>query len=142
VPERLTVERQHVLRFHPTRAGQADASDSLRAVLAARQVGDRACHDVELVFEEIAGNIIRHGLPTADVGVRIDFRDDEITLAFVDDGVPFDPREQPSPLVPTSIDDAPVGGLGLVLVRKLARHMDYERTADERNHLTLAISAR
>ena len=30
--------------------------------------------------------------------------------------MPFDPREQPAPPVPACLDEAPIGGLGLVLV--------------------------
>lgn len=134
--------RPHVLRFAATLAGFADAAVSLRELLDARRLGDRARYNVELAFEEISANIIRHGLPTSDVKVEVDFRDDEIVLTFEDDGVPFDPREQPAPRVPESIEEAEVGGLGLVLVRNISTRLDYERTADERNHLTLAIPAR
>jgi serine/threonine-protein kinase RsbW len=132
---------EQVLRFPPTLAGHADAAVSLRQLLDARQLADGVRYNVELAFEEITANIVRHGSPTGEVKVRVEFTEDEIVLTFEDDGVPFDPREQPTPHSATSLEDAPIGGLGLVLVRKISTRMDYERTADERNHLTLAIAA-
>ena len=133
---------EHVLRFSATLAGHADAAASLRQLLDARRLDDGPRYNVELAFEEITANLIRHGSPTGELKVHLEFREDEIVLTFEDDGVPFDPREQPTPPVATSIENASIGGLGLVLVRKISTQMDYERTADERNHLTLAIAAR
>jgi serine/threonine-protein kinase RsbW len=142
MPEPLMLASEHVLRFSATLAGHADAAASLRQLLDTRQLEDGPRYNVELAFDEITANIIRHGSPTGEIKVQLEFREDEIVLTFEDDGVPFDPREQPTPPVATSIENAPIGGLGLVLVRKISTRMDYERTADERNHLTLAIAAR
>jgi len=133
---------QHVLRFPGTRAGFENAAAALRGVLDARGLSDGPRYNVELAFEEVATNIIRHGSPHGDVEVVIAFSEHEIVLTFDDDGAAFDPREHPAPAVPASIDEAAPGGLGLVLVRKVTSRMTYERTSQHRNHLTLAISAR
>jgi anti-sigma regulatory factor (Ser/Thr protein kinase) len=42
----------------------------------------------------------------------------------------------------TSIDDASIGGRGLVLLRKAAERLEYERTPDHRNRLTVTVAAR
>ena len=130
------------LRFPPTLAGLDAAATSLRQLLAARALNDGPRYNVELVVEEIAGNIIRHGRPTADVDLAISFDDDEIVLTFEDNGMPFDPREQTAPSFPESIETAQVGGLGLVLVRKVSTRIEYSRTTGGRNQLTLAVPAR
>jgi anti-sigma regulatory factor (Ser/Thr protein kinase) len=134
--------RPLVLRFAATFAAFGDAATSLREVLAERRIEADPRYSVELAFEEIAGNIIRHGRPTGDVNVEVGFRDDEIVLTFEDDGVPFDPRQQPAPPEPSSLEEAEIGGLGLMLVRKFTSRIEYERTGDERNRLTLAIPLR
>jgi anti-sigma regulatory factor (Ser/Thr protein kinase) len=133
---------EHVLRFPGTLAGFQEAAGVLRGLLDTRRLHGDARYNVELAFEEIATNIIRHGSPTGDVELAIAFDDDETVLTFEDDGVPFDPCEQPDPAMPASIDEALVGGLGLVLVRKVSTRIAYERTPQCRNHLRLAISAR
>ncbi len=130
---------QHVLRFPATPSGLAHAAGTLQALLDAEHVAGGPRYNVELAFEEVVANIVRHGAPTGDVEAIIRFSDDEIVMTFEDDGVPFDPREHPEPVVPT--DDPPVGGLGLVLLRKITR-IAYERTGQDRNVLTLTLPAR
>ena len=133
---------QHVLRFCATIAGLEEAAGALRSVLDEQQVNADPRFKVELAFEEVVANIIKHGRPTEDVEVAIRFDDDEIVLTFEDDGVPFDPLSRPDPVAPSSIDEAVVGGLGLVLVKNMTTRLDYERTPRHRNLLTLALPAR
>jgi anti-sigma regulatory factor (Ser/Thr protein kinase) len=133
------VTSQDVLRFRGTIAGLEQAANELRGLLDARPLAAAPRYNVELVFDEIAGNIVRHGRPGSDVALTVSFYDHEIVLTFDDDGGPFNPSEWPKPVLPTSIGEAPVGGLGLLLVTQLSTRMIYERTPQERNHLTLAI---
>jgi anti-sigma regulatory factor (Ser/Thr protein kinase) len=129
---------EHVLRFPGTSAGFRDAVTALRLILDARTLHPGLRHDIELVFDEVATNIVNHGRPRGDVDVRIRFGD-ETTLIFEDDGVAFDPRAQPPPPVVKRRKDLRIGGLGLVLVRDRSSRFDYERTADGRNRLTIGI---
>ncbi len=133
---------QHVLRFPGTSAGFEAAACELRDLLDTRRLDGEPRHNVELAFEEIATNIIRHASSSEDIEVTIDFARDEIVLTFEDNGVPFDPRERPDPAVPASLDEAGFGGLGLMMVRKLSTRLTYARTPQCRNNLTVAISVR
>jgi signal transduction histidine kinase len=86
-------------------AGFLEASNALHRLLDTKHLAAGPRYHVELVFEEIASNIVRHAFPTGDVEVTIAF-DDEIVLTFEDDGVPFDPRKQRAPAMPESIEEA------------------------------------
>lgn len=130
----------HVLRFPGTSAGFERAADDLRALLDARALGGTSRYNVELAFEEIATNIIRHGSSSEDIVVTVVFGGDEVLLTFEDNGVPFDPSRHPDPSVPESLDEASLGGLGLVFVRKISSRLSYERTTQRRNTLRVAIS--
>lgn len=132
---------EHSLRFCGTLEGLEQAATALRDLLEARAVDRTVRYNVEVVFEEIATNIVRHGSPTCDIDLAITFDEGTIVLAFTDDGQPFDPCARPDPVEPSSIDQAPVGGLGLVLVKKIATGIHYERTS-QHNHLTLRIRGR
>src|SRR5580698_3303107 len=96
---------RHVLRFQATLAGFEHGNNALHRLLDEWQVAGQPRFNIELAFEEIAVNIVRHGLPSADVEVVVDFDDSEVVLTFEDDGVPFDPLQHADPEVPTSIDD-------------------------------------
>jgi anti-sigma regulatory factor (Ser/Thr protein kinase) len=128
-----------VLRFPATIAAFEDAVGVMRRVLDVRGLQGEPRQKVDLAFEEIAVNVVRHARPAGEIEVTVVFEGAEVRLTFEDDGVPFDPRTQPPPTIPESLDDATVGGLGLVLVRRFVTRMDYERTANHHNKLTLTI---
>jgi serine/threonine-protein kinase RsbW len=62
-----------------------------------------------------------------------------IALRIEDDGTAFDPTQQESPQLATSLDDAQIGGHGLRLMRHYLRHLLYLREG-ERNVLLLEVA--
>ncbi len=114
----------------------------LGTALDAAGVGPRGRFQSELVFEEMVTNVIRYGyddeeLHVVDVAVRV--VDADVVMVVSDDGKPFNPLERAAPEQPHSLAEAQVGGLGIMLVRKAARQMSYERR-DGRNLLTVRIA--
>ncbi len=94
-----------------------------------------------LALEEILSNVIRHAYEDAarhEIAVSLSVGDGTVDLQVVDDGRAFDPRTFPSPDVGARLEDRPVGGLGIHLLRKMVREIGYERSAG-RNHLSLRI---
>jgi len=136
------VTTQHCLRFPPTRAGFDAANQELAALLDARPITDDSRHDIQLIFDEVVINIMRYGGAHSDVNVRIAFGDGEVTLAFEDDGSPFDPCVHPEPPHPTCLEEAPTGGRGIMLVRRLSSRMEYRLTPAKRNLLTVSVPLR
>lgn len=133
------------IRFAGSHAGFAAAFERLRAALDAERLEGATRYDAELVFEEIVANIVGHGARNGrgpDVHFTLDTRPDSIVLTFSDDGVPFDPRGLPDPLPAKSLAEAKIGGFGLMLVRHAASSIDYLRTADDRNRLTVIVPRR
>jgi serine/threonine-protein kinase RsbW len=141
------MQNGHVLIVPGTRAGFADAFVEFRRALDTHALGERARYMSELVFEEIVTNIIRHGYADAGehvIRVSLDVPADSIVLCFEDDGVPFDPRQVPVGPIESAesrLSRADDGGRGLLLVGKAASHIEYERTADGQNRLTVTIAS-
>ena len=135
----MTDEWTHLLRFPGTTDGLDAVVRALRGLLDARGLEAKHRHDVELVFEEVASNIVNYGQPTSDVESTIRFGDDTV-LTFEDDGPAFDPRLQPAPAPVERRQDLRIGGLGLVIVRDLCSRLDYERTPEGRNRLVLTLT--
>jgi anti-sigma regulatory factor (Ser/Thr protein kinase) len=131
---------RQLLRFPATPAGLRQAADDVRRTLDASDLPARARYNLELVFDEIVANIIRHGgvAPAAEIEAEVELTAHEAILTFEDSGAPFDPRQHPEP-APRDLDDTRVGGFGLMLVRKAAGHIDYQRTEQQRNRLTVRI---
>ncbi|KAA2285088.1 SpoIIE family protein phosphatase [Arenimonas fontis] len=98
-------------------------------------------HDLHLVIEEVACNIVHHGAeegrePALELRATVD--QDRLELEFRDDGRPFDPLSAPVPDLDADISDRPIGGLGVHLVRELAEELEYRREAG-RNVLRIAL---
>jgi serine/threonine-protein kinase RsbW len=132
------------LSFSATPAGFQQAADDVRRRLDGSGLPTRLRYNIELVFEEVVTNILRHNTPAghgSDIEASLEIGSARAVLTFEDSGAPFDPRQQPDPAQPQSLDDAKAGGLGLLLVRKASERVDYERTPGQRNRLTVTLAA-
>lgn len=118
------------------------AQQRLAAFLVQQRVGDKALFACELVLEELLANFVFHAFDDGHVhhmALQAQVKPGEIELQFIDKGPAFDPTARPDPVQPASIDDARPGGLGLLLVRRWARRVDYRRDAG-RNVVTVVIA--
>ena len=68
----------------------------------------------------------RHGSLMVDV----ELDQGSVTVTITDNGPEFDPFKQASPDTTLSIEDRPIGGLGIFLVQKLMDEVAYERRDD------------
>ena len=67
----------------------------------------------------------------------LDIADGLLTLTVKDHGIPFDPTKHQEADVEADLDDRPIGGLGIYLVKNIMDTMTYQRTADGYNVVTL-----
>jgi anti-sigma regulatory factor (Ser/Thr protein kinase) len=84
-------------------------------------------------------NVVLHGSSTGTVPrveVSLVLADDGLTMTVADDGPQFDPLSLPPPDVQTGIDERPIGGLGVFLVRQMMDAVSYHRVGT-RNQLTM-----
>ena len=124
-------------------AGLKQGLSALGAWLESHRIGTKTVDNAHLVFEEIVNNISRYGFEDGrehaiEVIGRVN--DSELTLTFDDTGRPFDPRTQSAAKVADSLEEATIGGRGIILVRAAARRLDYERTASGHNRLTVTLA--
>ena len=96
---------------------------------------------VNLVLEEVGLNVLSYGGGDGDrrpeLEIVLTSEEDSLTIEVSDDGYPFDPlHDAVEPDVHAGLDERPVGGLGVYLVRTLMDHLSYER-ADGKNRLTM-----
>ena len=88
---------------------------------------------VDLAIDEVVTNVISYGFGDAAehlIQVRLVLNSGELTLEVEDDGKPFDPLCQPPPNLTLALEDRPIGGLGIHLVRNLMDCTEYRRQHD------------
>ena len=126
------------------------------AHLAPWSLSDKARYRVELVLEETLLNAMLHGHPgerevepegggegdsggTHAIDLSVQVRGGAVCLCFEDDGIAFDPLAAVPRPQPASLTQAEPGGLGLLLVRRLSRSVQYERH-EGRNTLRIEVA--
>jgi serine/threonine-protein kinase RsbW len=106
-------------------------SDWLQEFALANKLSDRCAFRLELVLIETVTNIVEHGgvgddeCSAIEVQVARDLT--RIVTQVEDDGPPFDPTGAPLHRQPASLDEAPIGGLGLHLIRSYTEVWEYQR---------------
>jgi serine/threonine-protein kinase RsbW len=105
-------------------------------------VDGRCAHHVALMLDEMLTNVATHGGGAAlPASVRVEVRADRVSAEIIDSGAAFDPRAPKEPDLGVAAEDRQVGGVGLVLVRRIACDLDYERRGD-RNWTTFSVARR
>jgi anti-sigma regulatory factor (Ser/Thr protein kinase) len=88
---------------------------------------------------------LRYGAPqgrTLQVAAQVHRENERILVTIEDDGIPFDPCSSSANAgAPRTLPDTRDGGFGLMIVRHACSGMHYERTEDQRNRLTVSLSA-
>jgi serine/threonine-protein kinase RsbW len=99
---------------------------------------------LELLIEELFMNVCHYAYPDGSPGIAtISYRipaAGELTVEIADQGIEFNPLATAPVDVNVALDDRPVGGLGIHLLKTLASSLDYRRENGS-NRLTFRISA-
>jgi anti-sigma regulatory factor (Ser/Thr protein kinase) len=98
-------------------------------------------HPLRLALDELITNVVEHGfharaLDQRQLVLRLAASGDAVEATIEDNGIPFDPTSAAGADPAGELDDRPIGGLGLHLVRRSIDTMHYRRDGD-RNLLTI-----
>jgi anti-sigma regulatory factor (Ser/Thr protein kinase) len=102
----------------------------------------RTTHAVQLCLEEALTNIVSHAFEPGgehDIGVAMWRGETALYAEVTDDGRAFDPLSHPLPAAPKDLASAPIGGLGIKLMRSFAHGVTYRRCGTT-NRLTLSFA--
>lgn len=127
-----TVSHQITLDLMADMTGLEKADRALDEFAVRVAWSDTALFQVRLVLEEIMMNVISYGSDGAAIPhVRLHLAQDgaALSMEIADDGIAFDPLQAPAPDLDADIDDRPIGGLGVFLVRELMDSVTYRREA-------------
>lgn len=94
---------------------------------------------LNLVLDEAVANVVNYAYsePGHELQVTIDKVDGQLVVQLVDQGVPFDPTtESETPDITLSVEERPIGGLGIFLIKEMMDVVEYERKGDS-NVLTM-----
>jgi anti-sigma regulatory factor (Ser/Thr protein kinase) len=94
---------------------------------------------VNLLLDELVTNVIKYGFDDGldhQIFVSVVLDGDNMTVRVEDDGKPFNPLDAPPPKLDLPIEERPIGGLGVHIVKTMADSLEYQRDAG-RNIVTM-----
>ena len=122
----------------PDHAAISQVSDFLDSCVEEFEIPLRVGYSLKVVADEIFSNIVYYsGAATAEVLFRNEA--EKITLVFRDDGKPYNPMEADEPDITAGAEEREIGGLGLLMVKKMAEQVHYAY-AEGKNQLTVILS--
>lgn len=120
------------------------ANEEVRKFLTPRALEQKVSYLIHLTMEEFLTNIIKYSYDDTnshDIVVEITFAKDLATLRFEDDGHPFDPLSAPVPDIKMPLEQRRTGGLGIYLIRTMAKDVRYDRI-DGKNVVTITVDTK
>ena len=94
-----------------------------------------------LIVEELFANTVAHGYRKegdAPIVVALSAEGGAVTVVYEDAAPRFDPSAQPPADINAPVESRPIGGLGIHLVRQIARSIRYTRE-DGHNRVWLCV---
>jgi anti-sigma regulatory factor (Ser/Thr protein kinase) len=126
----MSVELELAIGSAP--AERARVLDALEKLGQDHQLPPKPLHELQLAVEEHLTNISSYGYPDGDahtIVVRVTFVGDDLGVEIEDDGRPFNPLEHPIPNLALPVEERPIGGLGIYMIRKSTDRLEYHRQA-------------
>ncbi|MEE9420566.1 MAG: ATP-binding protein [Desulfatiglandaceae bacterium] len=90
--------------------------------------------DLHLVLDELLTNVIKYGYDDKGdhrIVVCLSSNPEEVVLRVEDDGRPFNPVTREAPDTSQALEQKPIGGLGIHLVKTLMDIVEYARENDK-----------
>jgi len=103
------------------------------------QLDKKLAAGMRLALEEAVVNVINYAYPVGEQGevlINADTNGHEVRFTITDSGYPFDPTTVLEPDTTLDAQNRPIGGLGILLSRKLMDSISYNRK-DGKNVLSL-----
>ena len=113
---------------HPGGVGEVNAA--FAAFVEAHALPAAVSCSLNVALDELLANALSHGrtgLDPASVTVEAALDQERVTVVITDDGTPFDPFARAAPDTTLSVEERPIGGLGIHLVKQLMDQVSYQR---------------
>ena len=99
----------------------------------------RAVFNLNLALDEILTNVVEYAFPDDgrhEILIRLILDELALIAEVIDDGIAYDPTARPDPDTSLSLEDRPIGGLGVYFAKRMMDRVEYHRDGT-RNRLTL-----
>jgi serine/threonine-protein kinase RsbW len=132
IPDRPEGEVRHGFRMsigaHPSGVGRVNAA--FAGFAETHALRDSVRRSLSVALDELLANALSHGVAgrhAVSVTVEVELDQERVRVTLTDDGSPFDPFGSAAPDTTLSVEERPIGGIGIHLVRRLVDEFSYRR---------------
>lgn len=111
-------------------AGIEQIASALNHFFNQQGLDEQVKNQVNLVLEELYTNSVNYGfegISDGCVNIMILNKTGHLEMVYQDNGIAYDPLQAEDPELLLSIEDRPIGGLGVFFVKALTDHVEYMR---------------
>jgi sigma-B regulation protein RsbU (phosphoserine phosphatase) len=137
VSRELVLDEQLVIQSDVHQVPQLNAF--VKQVMARLGIEASLAKKLQLAVEEAVVNVMEYAYPTGasgEISLQVSSEGQSLKFVIKDQGGAFDPTMKELPDTTLSVEDRPIGGLGILFVREMMDSINYERTGGM-NVLTL-----
>jgi len=94
---------------------------------------------INICLDELFTNIVSYGFEDDlehVINFTVQIENNSLVIHIEDDGIAFNPLEKIDPEFPANVESAKIGGLGILIIRRLIDNISYERKQGK-NRLTM-----
>jgi anti-sigma regulatory factor (Ser/Thr protein kinase) len=117
-----------------------DVIEFIDSTLEGHEYSDKTLMEIEIAVEEIFVNISNYAYPPGEGSVSVETEicgePETLTARFIDSGVKYDPLEKEDPDTELSVEETPIGGLGIFMTKESMDNVIYEYK-ENKNILTI-----
>ena len=114
-------------------------ADFVETIASEANLDQGLAMSLNLALEEAVTNVIEYAYPEGSDGlvdIEAVIREGQLDFIISDSGKPFDPTAKPEVDITAGVEERPIGGLGIHLVRHIMDSVSYKRE-DGKNYLTM-----
>ena len=114
-------------------------ADFIETIASEANLDQGLAMSLNLALEEAVTNVIEYAYPEGSDGlvdIEAVIREGQLDFIISDSGKPFDPTAKPEVDITAGVEERPIGGLGIHLVRHIMDSVSYMRE-DGKNYLTM-----
>lgn len=131
------------LQLQDELSAMSEAIDQIEDFASEHQIPAKQIAQVNLCIDELLTNTITYGFDQPGdhwIQLRLQLDDNRLRIELTDNAKPFNPFiEAPPPDLDSPLEDRPIGGLGVYLVKSLMNHVNYHYR-DGHNHILLELA--
>ena len=134
-----TVPSERHLILHNDIQQIPQLADFVETIADEKGLDQSLAMSLNLALEEAVTNVIEYAYPEGSDGlvdIEAILHENRLDFIITDSGKPFDPTKNPEVDIEAGIEDRPIGGLGIHLVRQIMDSVTYLRK-DGKNILTM-----